>query len=338
MLVTGGAGFIGSHFVHHVLKTSPHITIINVDKLTYAGSLTHLKNLNAESRHIFIQADINDEQKMQNIFREFDIDTVVHFAAESHVDRSITSPLAFIETNVKGTYVLLETAKQYWLGQKKLMPMQCRFHHISTDEVYGALHEGDQPFTESSPHRPRSPYSASKASADHLVNAYYHTFGLPITISHCSNNFGPHQDQEKFIPTIILSCMLEKTIPIYGQGKQIRDWLYVEDHCRGVLQIIQQGAVGESYGMGGGNEWENLKLAHYICEKMDHVIPRKYAHATLIQNVSDRPGHDFRYAINTQKICTTIGWQPTIDFSHGLDLTIDYYQQQRKATPMHQAS
>lgn len=325
MLVTGGAGFIGSNFIHYVLKHHQDITIFNLDKLTYAGSLHYLNHLPNDNRHHFIQGDICDLSLVRTILASNSIDTIVHFAAESHVDRSINKPAPFIETNIVGTFCLLEAARQQWIECDARAISMKRFHHISTDEVYGALEVNEPPFTEYSRYQPRSPYSASKASSDHLVHAYFHTYQLPITLSHCSNNYGPNQDREKFIPTIINACLEEKEIPVYGQGKQIRDWLYVEDHCRGIMDIIQHGTIGETYDMGGNNEWENIALARFICLEMDHLLKRPYSHLTKLKFVTDRLGHDFRYAINTKKICTELGWQATMDMKSGIQKTIDYY-------------
>lgn len=325
MLVTGGAGFIGSHFIKYALHHHPDISIINLDKLTYAGSLENLGELSDPLRHHFIQGDINDKKLIQHILLHHHIDTIVHFAAESHVDRSITSPSQFVETNVTGTYVLLEAARHHWFDVEECDPKHCRFHHISTDEVYGTLQLTDPAFNEKSAYRPRSPYSATKAGSDHLVNAYYHTYGLPITLSHCSNNYGPHQDAEKFIPTIINACLAGKRIPIYGEGKQIRDWLYVEDHCRGIMDILNFGVSGETYDMGGENEMENIALARYICQQLDALMPRKYLYATLLEFVTDRPGHDFRYAIDTSKIKLELGWTPNEPLEAGIKKTIQFY-------------
>ena len=325
MLVTGGAGFIGSNFIRYVLAQEPAIHIINLDKLTYAGSLDHLNNLPDPTRHHFVQGDITDKKLVMHLLSHHQIDTIVHFAAESHVDRSISSPASFIETNIIGTHTLLEAAQHLWLETEKRERTQCRFHHISTDEVYGSLTKEEPLFTEKNAYQPRSPYSASKASSDHLVHAYYHTYGLPITLSHCSNNYGPYQHTEKFIPTIIRSCLALKPIPIYGQGQNIRDWLYVEDHCRGIMQIIKEGKIGETYNLGGDNEWENRKLAEYICAHMDKLFPHKTPHAHSLQCVTDRKGHDFRYAIDTSKIEKELNWKPQESFESGITKTIQFY-------------
>lgn len=325
MLVTGGAGFIGANFIRHVLTHHENIQIINVDKLTYAGSLNNLKNLPNSERHHFIQGDIADKKLINHILQHHHIDTIVHFAAESHVDRSITSPEDFVNTNVTGTFVLLEAARHHWLEIDKLSASQCRFHHISTDEVYGSLKPTDPAFTEQTSYSPRSPYSASKAASDHLVNAYYHTYGLPITMSNCSNNYGPYQHVEKFIPTIIHACINQRSIPIYGNGKNIRDWLYVDDHCEAIMTILQRGKVGDNYNIGGNNEWENLSLARYICEQMDKINPQKERHESLLQFVTDRAGHDFRYAINADKMKNELGWMPKETLESGMAKTIAFY-------------
>lgn len=313
MLVTGGAGFIGSNFIRYVLTNEPDIHIINLDKLTYAGNLDNLKNLPHAERHHFVQGDICDAKLTRHLLQHHHVDTIVHFAAESHVDRSIASPQSFVETNVLGTFTLLEAARQHHVR---------RFHHISTDEVYGSLESNDPAFTETTAYQPRSPYSASKAGSDHLVQAYHHTYGLPVTISNCSNNYGPYQHAEKFIPTIIRSCLTSQPIPVYGAGKNIRDWLYVDDHCSAVMTILKDGIIGETYNIGGNNEWENLKLVQYICELIDKKFPQKQPCASLISFVKDRAGHDFRYAIDDKKLRKNLGWQPKESMETGLIHTI----------------
>ena len=327
MLVTGGAGFIGANFIRHLLTHEPTINIINLDKLTYAGSLDNLKQLPNETHYHFIQGDINNVTLLNQIMQQHNIDTIVHFAAESHVDRSIASPEQFIETNVVGTFRLLEAARKYWFDIAKMNIDSCRFHHISTDEVFGSLQLHDALFTERTPYQPRSPYSASKAGSDHLVNAYHHTFGLPITLSNCSNNYGPYQHAEKFIPTVIRACLNQTRIPIYGNGKNIRDWLYVDDHCRGIMQILKQGKVGDNYNIGGNNEWENIAVARYICEQMDELKPRASSHVNLLEFVTDRPGHDFRYAIDSSKMQNELHWSPVETFESGIRKTIEFYCQ-----------
>ncbi len=322
MLVTGGAGFIGANFVRHILTHQPAIQIVNLDKLTYAGSLQHLTNLPNEKQHHFIQGDICDNKLVEHILAHHHIDTIVHFAAESHVDRSITGPTDFIQTNIVGTFTLLEAARKLWLDQEKRDENHCRFHHISTDEVFGSLKPHDPLFNEETRYQPRSPYSASKASSDHLVNAYHHTYGLPITLSNCSNNYGPYQHQEKFIPTIIRSCLNKQPIPIYGNGSNIRDWLYVEDHVEAITRIIQAGKVGESYNIGGNNEWNNLDLARYICQRLNELKPSNIDYESLITYVTDRKGHDFRYAIDSSKMKRELKWQPKETFESGIEKTL----------------
>lgn len=324
MLVTGGAGFIGSHYVRQALARHPHLEIINLDALTYAGTLNNLHNLPDSHRHHFIQGDIRDRQLIEQIFHKHQIDTVVHFAAESHVDRSIVGPAIFVETNVVGTLTLLEVARDYWF-QQKMMPERCRFHHISTDEVYGTLTDTDPAFTEVTPYAPNSPYSASKAGSDHLVRAYFETYELPITISNCSNNYGPNQHPEKLIPTIIRACLERQAIPIYGTGKNKRDWLFVEDHCDAIDCIIQKGRVGEGYNIGGNAECENLEIAHKICATIDKMIPTSSAYADLITFVTDRKGHDWRYAMDITKISNELGWKPKTVMENGLEKTIQFF-------------
>lgn len=325
MLVTGGAGFIGSNFIRHVLAQEPQINIINLDKLTYAGTLDNLNDLPNAERYHFIQGDICDAQLVKHLLQHHHIDTIVHFAAESHVDRSISAPHSFVATNVMGTFTLLEAARHHWLEVEKKPREKCRFHHISTDEVYGSLQPGDTAFTEQTPYSPRSPYSASKAGSDHLVMAYHHTYGLPVTISNCSNNYGPRQHAEKFIPTIIRSCLNWQVIPVYGEGKNIRDWLYVEDHCRAITAILHEGEVGETYNIGGREEWENLALVKYICGMLDHIAPREKGYFSLVRHVKDRPGHDFRYAINDDKLRKELMWKPEETLESGLMKTIETY-------------
>lgn len=328
ILVTGGAGFIGANFIHCILKQNSNVNIVNLDKLTYAGSLKNLDNLSSPERHHFIQGDIADSQLVNHVLQHHHIDTIVHFAAESHVDRSITGPAEFVRTNVIGTFTLLEAARHHWFDVAEISQDKCRFHHISTDEVYGSLHPNDPSFTEKTPYDPSSPYSASKAGSDHLVRAYHRTYGLPVTLSNCSNNYGPYQNAEKFIPTVIRACLNEQPIPIYGNGKNIRDWLYVEDHCLAVLEILKNGKIGECYNIGGKNEWENLQLAKTICEQMDKLKPRQKPYSDLLQFVTDRPGHDFRYAINFQKIKDELNWQPKETLASGIKKTLEFYLDQ----------
>jgi len=322
MLVTGGAGFIGANFIHHILETTNNIKIINLDKLTYASNIKNLASLKHTERYQFVHGDITDSYLVNEVLRKHNIDTIVHFAAESHVDNSIAQPAVFIQTNVIGTFALLEAAKNYWQHENHWDATRCRFHHISTDEVYGSLQLDDASFTEKTPYHPRSPYSASKAGSDHLVYAYYHTYGLPITLSNCSNNYGPFQHNEKFIPTIIKGCLTWQPIPVYGEGKNIRDWLYVKDHCKGIQAILEQGQVGERYNLGGNQEMENLSLVRLICHYFDKHKPQKMPYASLVQFVTDRKGHDFRYAINHEKIKKLLDWTPEETFLSGLEKTI----------------
>jgi len=326
ILVTGGAGFIGSNFIHFIFnKTKFNGRIINVDKLTYAGNLENLKEIDSEfkgKRYFFEKEDICNFEKIKNIFIKHDIDTVVNFAAESHVDRSIFGPKDFIQTNIIGTFTLLEVAREVW---KKEGYSQLLFHHISTDEVYGSVEEGKY-FFESTAYQPNSPYSASKASSDHLVRAYHKTYGLPATISNCSNNYGPYQFPEKLIPLMILNILEEKPLPVYGDGENIRDWLYVEDHCVAIWKIINHGRVGETYNIGGENEWENIRLVNFLCEKIGQLKKKERDYyKRLITFVKDRPGHDRRYAINCDKIKRELSWRQKFNFEEGLDMTIKWY-------------
>lgn len=325
VLVTGAAGFIGSNFVQYLLGQSETIRIISLDKLTYAGNKDNLAPVLSHPRHHFIEGDITDALLVASILEQYTIDTLVHFAAESHVDNSIKNPQVFLETNVLGTFRLLEAARAYWLGKQGWDATQCRFHHISTDEVYGSLRPEDSPFSEQHAYQPNSPYAASKAASDHLVRAYFHTYGLPVTTSNCSNNFGPYQHPEKFIPTVINACLNQKPIPVYGNGSNIRDWLYVEDHCEAIDHIIRRGTLGEVYNIGGNNEFNNITLVHCICDMMDKLRPMHAPHAKLITFVIDRLGHDWRYAIDNRKIGHALGWSPQGDFHTKLQETIVFY-------------
>jgi dTDP-glucose 4,6-dehydratase len=333
MLITGGAGFIGSNFVRYLLAADPAVHIVNLDRLTYAGSLENLRDLPDPSRHHFVHGDIGDAALVEPLLREQHIDTVVHFAAESHVDRSIRGPAAFIQTNVVGTFTLLEAVRAVWLDRAAPPSRPVRFHHISTDEVYGTLARDDPPFTETTPYAPNSPYSASKAGSDHLVRAYGHTYGLPLVTTNCSNNYGPYQHPEKFIPTVIRSVVRQQPIPVYGDGSNIRDWLYVEDHCRGIDAVLRRAQNGETYNIGGNNEWANLDIARTICRLLDERRPAGRPHERLIRFVSDRPGHDWRYAIDTRKITETLRWQPQETFASGIARTIDWYLGRYAADP-----
>lgn len=325
MLVTGGAGFIGCNWVRYCLETDPELQVVTLDALTYAGRRENLEGLPSAERHTFVQGDICDRPLVERVLREHGIDTVVHFAAESHVDRSIRGPAAFIQTNVVGTFTLLEATRGFWLEERQWGTEGCRFHHISTDEVYGSLSRTDPAFTEETPYAPNSPYSASKAGSDHLVRAYGHTYGLPVTTTNCSNNYGPYQHPEKFIPTVIHACLQRRPIPVYGDGSNIRDWLYVEDHCRGIDTVLRRGTLGETYNVGGRNEWSNLEIARLICRLMDARRPEGAPHAELITFVQDRPGHDWRYAVDIGKIERELGWEPRETFVTGLAKTLDWY-------------
>jgi len=312
VLVTGGAGFIGANFVRWLLRERPAVRIVTLDALTYAG---RRENLPEDERHRFVHGDIRDRALVEKLLREYAIDTLVHFAAESHVDRSILGPEAFVQTNIVGTFQLLEAARA--VGLK-------RFHHVSTDEVFGSLGPHDPPFTETTPYDPRSPYSASKAASDHLVRAYVHTFGLPATISNCSNNYGPFQFPEKLIPLMIANARAGKPLPVYGDGKQVRDWLYVEDHCEALVAVIERGRVGETYNIGGGVQPTNLEVVERLCAILDEMEPGR-RHADLIQFVADRPGHDRRYAMDIRKIERELGWRPKFPLEQGLRLTVRWY-------------
>jgi dTDP-glucose 4,6-dehydratase len=331
ILVTGGAGFIGSNFIRYLLGTVPEVKVINLDALTYAGSLENLKDLSSEDRYTFVKGDICDRASVDDLFSRYDIDTVIHFAAETHVDRSIFGPAQFIQTNVIGTFTLLEAAREYWLDKKgihrDLSLEEVRFHHVSTDEVYGTLAPADPPFSETTPYAPNSPYAASKASSDHLVRAYYHTYGLPVTITNCSNNYGPYQFPEKLIPVMILNALEGKPLPIYGDGLQIRDWLYVEDHCEAIWLVVKHGRLGETYNIGGDNQPPNLQIVTTICEILDELLPNSenVPHKSLMRFVADRPGHDRRYAMDINKITRELGWNPRESLKTGLLKTVEWY-------------
>ncbi|WP_299212970.1 dTDP-glucose 4,6-dehydratase [uncultured Aquimarina sp.] len=329
ILVTGGAGFIGSNFVPYFLESNKDIEIINVDKLTYAGDLDNLKELEEKERYSFVEGDICDRSLIEKIFKENKIIGVIHFAAESHVDNSIKDPAIFIKTNVLGTFTLLDVAYKYWMDAPfsvKSDKNKSRFLHISTDEVYGSL--GDEGlFTEATPYAPNSPYSASKASSDMIVRSYYHTFGLNVVTTNCSNNYGPKQHDEKLIPTIIRKATSEENIPIYGDGKNVRDWLYVLDHCKGIETAFKNGISGETYNIGGLNERNNNYIASKICQILDEKVPRKEgkSYTELITYVKDRPGHDLRYAIDASKIENQLGWKADENFETGIEKTITWY-------------
>ena len=323
ILITGGAGFIGSHVVRRFVNKYPNYRIVNMDCLTYAGNLENLKDVEHSSNYQFVKVDICDTDAVAKVFVDFEIDGVIHLAAESHVDRSITNPMEFIKTNIEGTIVLLNAARIQWGDNFNGK----RFYHISTDEVYGSL--GDEGlFTETTAYDPRSPYSASKASSDHLVRAYFHTFKLPVVISNCSNNYGANQFPEKLIPLIINNIKSNKPLPVYGKGLNVRDWLYVEDHAAAIDTIFHNGELGETYNVGGNNEWRNIDLVKELCRIMDKKLNRKEGESEkLITFVTDRAGHDLRYAIDITKIQHELGWEPTVKFSEGLELTVDWYLQ-----------
>ncbi len=339
LLVTGGAGFIGSNFIRYVFeKTGFTGTLVNYDKLTYAGNLMNLVDIDGKfggKNYFFERGDINDYENVKRVFSKYDITLVVHFAAESHVDRSIFGPKEFIETNVNGTFTMLEAGRQHWANRKDV-----RFHHISTDEVYGSLGETGY-FFETTPYDPRSPYSASKAASDHLVRAYFHTYGLPVTVSNCSNNYGPYHFPEKLIPLVILNAVEGKPLPVYGDGKNVRDWLYVEDHCEAIWQILLKGRTGETYNIGGECEKQNLVVVNAICEILEQLHPLKdnkeitnsklktQNYKELITFIGDRPGHDRRYAINCDKIKNELGWKQRHGFEDGLRRTIAWYLDNR---------
>ncbi len=332
VLITGGAGFIGSNYVNFIAKDTAS-KIVNFDKLTYAANLKNIE-IKKDTDYTFIEGDICDFDTIKTIFKEHQIDTVVHFAAESHVDNSISSPKAFIETNITGTFNLLQAAYQTWMKSPKEFTseyLHARFLHISTDEVYGTLGETGL-FTENTPYAPNSPYSASKASSDMLVRSYFHTYGLPVVTTNCSNNYGPRQHDEKLIPTIIRKAVNEENIPIYGDGKNIRDWLYVLDHCKGIDLVLKTGKLGETYNIGGKNERENLYIATTICEILDRVLPRSkgISYKDLITFVTDRPGHDYRYAIDASKIEYELKWAAEENFETGIEKTIKWYLKKYK--------
>ncbi len=327
VLVTGGAGFIGSNFVHYLLGAEPQARVINLDALTYAGSLENLVDLPAPERHIFVQGDICDAGLVESLFQQYEIQVVVHFAAETHVDRSIVDPGAFVRTNIQGTYTLLEAARKAWSAAPQAPGRTFRFHHVSTDEVYGALKPGEPAFSETTPYAPNSPYAATKAASDHLVRAYGHTFGLPVTISNCSNNYGPRQYPEKLIPLMIANGLAGRPLPVYGDGQQVRDWLYVEDHCQAIWTVVRRGVPGETYNIGGGNQPPNLEVVETLCAILDEYQPAApyCPHRSLIQFVADRPGHDRRYAIDMTRIQQELNWRPSHTLASGLVKTAAWY-------------
>lgn len=324
IVVTGGAGFIGSNFVLQWLAECPAPVVV-VDKLTYAGNRENLATVERDPRFTFVQADIVDGTRMSQILAEVQPQAVVHFAAESHVDRSILGPGEFIRTNIEGTFQLLEAARGYWNGLEGDGKAGFRFLHVSTDEVYGTLSPTDPAFTEATPYAPNSPYSASKAASDHLVRAYFHTYGLPVLTTNCSNNYGPHHFPEKLIPLTIHNCLQGKPLPIYGDGLQVRDWLYVEDHCRGIRMVLAKGTAGETYNIGGRQEMTNLDVVRTICQVLDELVPAAEPYQRLITYVKDRPGHDRRYAMNIDKIERELGWRPQESFASGIRKTVQWY-------------
>lgn len=328
ILVTGGAGFIGSAVCRHIINET-NDSVLNLDKLTYAGNLESLQSIESSSRYQFRQADICDAAALTEIFASFQPDCVMHLAAESHVDRSIDGPSAFIQTNIVGTYTLLEAARSYWKNLDDDKAAAFRFHHISTDEVYGDLHGTDDLFSETTPYAPSSPYSASKASSDHLARAWLRTYGLPVIVTNCSNNYGPYHFPEKLIPLTILNALAGKNLPVYGRGTQIRDWLYVEDHARALYLVVSQGLVGETYNIGGHNEKQNIQVVELICDLLEELAPEKptgiSSYRDLIHFVADRPGHDLRYAIDASKIERELGWRPQETFESGLRKTVLWY-------------
>ena len=325
ILVTGGAGFIGSNFVLDWLGASDE-PVINLDALTYAGNLRNLESLAGDPRHIFVQGDIGDRPLVDQLLAQHRPRAIVHFAAESHVDRSIHGPGEFMRTNVQGTFTLLEATRAYWTSLPDAERADFRFHHVSTDEVYGSLAPGAPAFAENHPYEPNSPYSASKAASDHLVRAWHHTYGLPVLTTNCSNNYGPYHFPEKLIPLIIVNALAGKPLPVYGDGQQIRDWLYVKDHCSGIRAVLQAGRVGETYNIGGWNEQANIDIVHAICALLDELRPDPAGpYSRLITHVADRPGHDRRYAIDARKIERELGWRPAETFTSGIRKTIQWY-------------
>lgn len=338
MLVTGGAGFIGANFIQYILSVYPTVKVVALDALTYAGNLHNLKQASNNPRFSFVKGNIGEIELMENILRKNDIDTIVHFAAESHVDRSITGPDAFIESNIVGTHTLLKATRKVWEALDNINNR--RFHHVSTDEVYGSLTSTAPAFSENTPYAPNSPYAASKAASDHLVRAYHHTYGLPVTTSNCSNNYGPYQFPEKLLPLCLLNILEGKSLPIYGDGMQIRDWLHVDDHSRGIALILEAGRVGETYNIGGNNEWANINTVKLLCEIVDDLfaaqseLKHRYPDCpaskdglsnSLITFVTDRAGHDVRYAIDATKISGQLGYKPEKQFAEGLRSTVNWY-------------
>ncbi len=324
ILVTGGAGFIGSNFVLDWLAQSDE-PILNIDKLTYAGNLKNLAALKDDARHVFVRADICDRAQIESLLAQHKPRAIVHFAAESHVDRSIHGPGEFINTNINGTFSMLEATRAYWTGMDDDAKAAFRFLHVSTDEVFGTLGPNDPPFSETTPYAPNSPYSASKAAADHLVRAYRHTYGMPVVTTNCSNNYGPYHFPEKLIPLMIANALAGKPLPVYGDGQQVRDWLYVSDHCAAIRRVLQDGRLGETYNVGGWNEMANLEVVHTLCDILDKLAPKAGSYRELITYVKDRPGHDRRYAIDASKLERELGWKPSETFETGIMKTVQWY-------------
>jgi dTDP-glucose 4,6-dehydratase len=327
ILVTGGAGFIGGNFVLEWLKLPSNEGVINLDKLTYAGNLATLESLKGDPRHVFVHGDIGDQALVKELLAKHNPRAIINFAAESHVDRSIHGPADFVETNIVGTFNLLECAREYWNSLEGVAKEQFRFHHVSTDEVYGSLSATDPAFTETNPYEPNSPYSASKAASDHLVRAWFHTYGFPVVTTNCSNNYGPYHFPEKLIPLVILNALNGKPLPIYGDGQQVRDWLYVGDHCSAIRAVLEAGKLGETYNIGGWNEKANIEVVNTICHILDELKPRAdgKSYAEQITFVKDRPGHDRRYAIDASKVERELGWRPAETFDTGIRKTVQWY-------------
>jgi len=325
ILVTGGAGFIGANFVLDWIATTGE-PVLNLDALTYAGNLESLKSLDGDARHVFVQGDIGDRALVDRLLAEHQPRAIVHFAAESHVDRSIHGPGAFVQTNVNGTFTLLEAARGHWMQLQGAAKEAFRFHHVSTDEVYGSLKPTDAPFTETHPYEPNSPYSASKAASDHLVRAWHHTYGLPVVTTNCSNNYGPYHFPEKLIPLMIVNALAGKPLPVYGDGQQVRDWLYVKDHCAAIREVLARGKLGETYNVGGWNEKPNIEIVKTVCALLDELKPDPAgSYARLVTYVTDRPGHDRRYAIDARKLERELGWKPAETFETGIRKTVYWY-------------
>lgn len=326
ILVTGGAGFIGANFVLDWLAQSSE-SVVNLDKLTYAGNLETLASLKDNANHVFVQGDICDRALVDGLLAQHQPRAIVHFAAESHVDRSIHGPAEFVRTNVEGTFTLLEAARAYWNGWGEQAKAEFRFHHVSTDEVYGSLGPNDPPFAETNPYEPNSPYSASKAASDHLVRAWFHTYGFPVVTTNCSNNYGPYHFPEKLIPLMIVNALAGKPLPVYGDGQQIRDWLYVKDHCSAIRRVLEGGRLGETYNVGGWNEKPNIEIVKTVCALLDELKPRAdgVSYSSQITYVTDRPGHDRRYAIDARKIERELGWKPAETFETGIRKTVEWY-------------